>query len=114
MNDLDVEFIYTYVPLVWYRTYHKILELLVCYGEKKVINPKCKCAGGDNTVLECYDLFQCAIAAYNLDKQEEGQSIIDNIESLLRGYESANSFTVVIDGKTYLFEENGDIICVDD
>lgn len=108
MNDtiIDTEFIFTSVPLVWFRTYHKILELLVCYGERKVINPNCKCSGSGNTIMECYELFQTAVAAYKLDKKEEGQNIVNHIDSLLRGYDSADSFTATIDGKIYLFTKD--------
>lgn len=113
-NNIDnVEFVFSYAPLVWFRTYHKILELLVCYGERKVINPNCKCAGSSSVVMEAYELFQTAVAAYNLNKKEQGEEIIKHIDSLLEGYESADSFIVTINNVTYLFTKD-DIIVIDD
>lgn len=108
-NILNTEFVFTSVPLVWFRTYHKILELLACYGERKVVNPNCKCTCNGNTVLECYDLFKSAVAAYNLGKKEEGNKIIKYIDCLLTPYETSNRFIATIDGKKYLFTED-DII----
>lgn len=107
----DIEFIFTSVPLVWFRTYHKILELMVCYGERKIINPNCKCGGDTSIATECYELFQTAVAAYKLDKKEKGEEIIKYVESLLKGFDSAESFTATIDGKIYLFTKDN-IVCV--
>lgn len=102
----NVEYVAISVPLDYFRTYHKILELLVCYGERKVVNPNCKCAGSGNTVFEAYQLFQTAVAAYALNEKEQGEAIIKHIDSLLEGYESAESFTFVVNGVTYLFTKD--------
>lgn len=105
-NVIDQEFIFTYIPVIWFRTYHKILELMICYGERKVLKPNCKCSGNGDVVHECYNLFHSAVAAYKLDKKEEGQTIINHIDSLLEGYDSAESFTITLNGKIYLFTKD--------
>jgi len=111
-NTINVDYVVIKAPIEWFRTYHKILELLACWGERKVINPNCKCSGSSNIIIEAYELYQSAVAAYNLDEKTEGQKIIDYIDSLLEGYESAESFIVTIDGVRYLFTKN-DIIEID-
>lgn len=113
MSDiLDIEYVVIKAPIEWFRTYHKILELLACWGERKVVNPKCKCSGSSDIIIEAYELYQSAIAAYNLDKKEEGEKIIKHIDSLLEGYESAESFVVTIADVTYMFTKD-DIIVID-
>lgn len=112
-DTVNVEYVVIKAPLEWFRTYHKILELLACWGERKVVNPKCKCSGSSDIIIEAYELYQSAIAAYNLDKEEEGEEIIKHIDSLLEGYESAESFVVTIDGTTYMFTKDN-IIVIDD
>lgn len=112
-NTLNVEYVVIKAPIEWFRTYHKILELLACWGERKVVNPNCKCSGSSNVIMEAYELYQSAVAAYNLDKKTEGAKIIAYIDSLLEGYESADTFIVTIDGVMYEFTEN-DIIVLDD
>lgn len=112
-DTVNVEYVVIKAPLEWFRTYHKILELLACWGERKVVNPKCKCSGSSDIIIEAYELYQSAVAAYNLDKEEEGEQIIKHIDSLLEGYESAESFVVTIDGTTYMFTKD-DIIVIDD
>ena len=113
MSDiLDIEYVVIKAPVEWFRTYHKILELLACWGERKVVNPKCKCSGSSDIIIEAYELYQSAVAAYNLDKKEEGEKIIKHIDSLLEGYESAESFIVTIADVTYMFTKD-DIIAID-
>lgn len=112
MSDiLDIEYVVIKAPIEWFRTYHKILELLACWGERKVVNPKCKCSGSSDIIIEAYELYQSAVAAYNLDKKEEGEKIIKHIDSLLEGYESAESFIVTIADVTYMFTKD-DIIVI--
>lgn len=112
MSDiLDIEYVVIKAPIEWFRTYHKILELLACWGERKVVNPKCKCSGSSDIIIEAYELYQSAVAAYNLDKKEEGDKIIKHIDSLLEGYESAESFVVTIADVTYMFTKD-DIIVI--
>ena len=112
-SPIGVEYVVIKAPLEWFRTYHKILELLACWGERKVVNPKCKCSGSSDIIIEAYELYQSAVAAYNLNKREQGEEIIKHIDSLLEGYESADSFIVTIDNVTYLFTKD-DIIVIDD
>lgn len=105
-NVINQEFIFTYIPVIWFRTYHKILELMVCCGERKILKSNCKCSDNSAVVYECYDLFHSAVAAYKLDKKEEGQTIVNHIDSLLEGYDSAESFTITLNGKIYLFTKD--------
>lgn len=105
-NVINQEFIFTYIPVIWFRTYHKILELMVCCGERNVLKSNCKCSDNSAVVYECYDLFHSAVAAYKLDKKEEGQTIVNHIDSLLEGYDSAESFTITLNGKIYLFTKD--------
>ena len=85
----DVEFVYITIPKQYLCVYHKILVMLADYGIEMLNDCKASCTERNAGVIECFNMFNAAIAAYKLGNTSLANTLITyvkaKIEQLYKG-----------------------------
>ena len=109
MNKLikvEPEYIYVTVPAEYICVYHRILAMMADYGEEMLKNCKASCTDKNNNVIECFNMFNAAVAARKLGKDKLAETLIKYIKAkinqIYKGLDNSTSFIFPID-------ENGEI-----
>lgn len=64
-SDTSLSIIYYKIPLMYMPAYQQILQLFADYGVELMEDCKTPCKNSTNTILQCYNMFLSAVAAYN-------------------------------------------------
>lgn len=117
MASIPSEFIYATVPTSWLYTYHRLLELLSEYGEEMLLECKARCNDKNIKLIDCYNMFNAAVAAYQIDKKKLAETILKYVSAMLDGYDNSKcqtSFKMTITSgeikKNYLIVNKNNII----
>lgn len=104
MNDLqpiEPEYIYTSIPAEYVCVYQKILAMLADYGEEMLKDCKASCTDKNSGVIECFNMFNSAVAARKLGKDKLAALIIKYIKAkinqIYKGKDNSTSFVFPID-----------------
>jgi hypothetical protein len=60
----DIQFVYITIPKEYLCVYHKILVMLADYGIEMLKDCKASCTDRNSNVIECFNMFNAAVAAY--------------------------------------------------
>ena len=82
-SDNNAGYIYIVVPEEYSNLYLYILELLAEYGECTLKDCKCSCSDKSTCIIECYNLFNAAIAAKEVGRDKLAGLIINYIKARL-------------------------------
>lgn len=82
-SDNNAGYIYIVVPEEYSNLYVYILELLAEYGECTLKDCHCSCSDKSTCIIECYNLFNAAIAAKEVGKDKLAGLIINYIKARL-------------------------------
>ena len=77
------EYVYTTIPAEYVCVYHKILELLADYGEDMLKDCKASCTDKNSNVIDCYNMFNAAVAARSIGKEKLAETLIYYIKAKL-------------------------------
>ena len=109
MNELipiEPEYVYVTVPAEYICVYHRILAMMADYGEEMLKDCKASCTDKNNNVIECFNMFNSAVAARKLGKNKLAETLIKYIKAkinqIYKGIDNSTSFVFPID-------ENGEI-----
>lgn len=85
LTELEVnpKFVYMMIPSEYVCIYHKILVYLSDFGKALLDDCSAACKGSNKTVVDCWNMFQSAVACYNLGKIKEAETYIKYIEAQL-------------------------------
>ena len=104
MSDLiQVEPVYVYVtiPAEYICVYHRILAMLADYGEDMLKDCKASCTDRNSNVIECFNMFNAAVAARKLGKDKLAETLIKYIKAkinqMYRGVDNSTSFVFPVD-----------------
>ena len=106
--DIKPEFLYLTIPAEYVCIYHKLLVYLADFGKKLLDDCSAVCKGNNKTVVDCWNLFQSALACKSLGQDKQASLFIDYIDKQLnniyRGedrevYNGTNYFPITPDGK---------------
>lgn len=75
----DLEYFYSKIPIKYLPVYKAILELLSDYGEQMLKDCKIRCADRSENVVECFNMFNGALASYNLGDIRKADLIINYV-----------------------------------
>ena len=67
-KQIELEYIYITIPAEYICVYHRILALLADYGEEMLKDCKANCTKRNSSVIECFNMFNSAVAARKLGK----------------------------------------------
>lgn len=87
--NIEPSFVYLTVPAEWVCVYHKILAAVADLGKNILDDCNSTCKGTNKTIINCWNMFQSAVACNELDRREEAEFLINYIkkqlESIYRG-----------------------------
>lgn len=103
---VEPEYIYVTVPAEYICVYHRILAMMADYGEEMLKDCKASCTDKNNNVIECFNMFNSAVAARKLGKNKLAETLIKYIKAkinqIYKGLDNSTSFVFPVD-------ENGEI-----
>lgn len=106
--EIQPEFLYLTIPADYICTYHKLLVYLADFGKTLLDDCSAVCKGNNKTVIDCWNLFQSALACKSLGQDKQASLFIDYInkqlEQVYRGtnekvFNGGNYYPITPDGK---------------
>ena len=103
LQEVNLEYIYVTIPADYVCVYHDIMQLLADYGIEMLKDCKASCTKRNSNVIECFNMFNAAVAARKLGQTKLAETLIKYIKAKINqirnGSESDTEFTLNIDGK---------------
>lgn len=102
LQEVTLEYIYVTIPADYVCVYHDIMQLLADYGIDMLKDCKASCTSRNSNVIECFNLFNAAVAARKLGNVKLADLLIKYIKAKicsLRDGSSEAEFTLNIDGE---------------
>lgn len=103
---IEPEYIYVTIPAEYICVYHRILAMLADYGEDMLKDCKASCTDRNSSVIDCFNMFNAAVAARKLGKDKLAETLIKYIKAkinqIYKGKDNSTSFVFPVD-------EHGDI-----
>jgi len=103
---IEPEYVYVTIPAEYICVYHRILAMLADYGEDMLKDCKAACTDRNSTVIDCFNMFNAAVAARKLGKDSLANVLITYIKAkinqIYKGDDNSTSFVFPVD-------ENGQI-----
>lgn len=81
--EANPQFVYMMIPSEYVCVYHKLLVYLSDFGKELLGDCSAACRGSNKTVIDCWNVFQSAVACYNLGKFNEANTYIKYINAQL-------------------------------
>lgn len=78
---IEPEYIYVTIPAEYICVYHKILMMMADFGEDLLKDCKASCTNRNTNIIECFNMFNAAVAARKLNKTKLAETIIKYIKS---------------------------------
>ena len=99
--QIEPEYIYVTVPAEYICVYHRILAMLADYGEDMLKDCKASCTDRNSNVIDCFNMFNAAVAARKLGKDKLAETLIKYIKAkinqMYRGVDNSTSFVFPVD-----------------
>ena len=99
--QIEPEYVYVTIPAEYICVYHRILAMLADYGEDMLNDCKASCTDRNSNVIECFNMFNAAVAARKLGKDKLAETIIKYIKAkinqMYRGVDNSTSFVFPVD-----------------
>lgn len=105
-----LEYIYVTIPAEYVCVYHRILAMLADYGVEMLKDCKATCKDRNSGVIECFNMFNAAVAARHLGKAEQNADnrynklaatlikyIKTKINQIYKGNDNSMSFVFPVD-----------------
>lgn len=103
---IEPEYVYMTIPAEYVCVYHRILAMLADYGKDMLEDCKASCKDRNSGVIECFNMFNSAVAARKLGDQSLANAIITYIKAKINQiYRDKDNSTSVI----FPVDENGEI-----
>lgn len=80
---VSVQYVYLTIPAEWVCIYHKLLVYLADFGEQSIKDCKAVCEGSNINIIQCWNIFQSALACYTLGQFDKANLFIKYIEAQL-------------------------------
>ena len=99
--QVEPEYVYVTIPAEYICVYHRILSMLADYGEDMLKNCKASCTDRNSNVIDCFNMFNAAVAARKLGKDKLAETLIKYIKAkinqMYRGVDNSTSFVFPVD-----------------
>lgn len=104
--EINPEFIYMTIPAEYVCIYNKILVLLSQYGIDMLNDCQAGCTNKNKSIINCFNMFNAAVAARKLGLTKEAETIIKYISGQLKiisnGEINVPNITFPVDEHGYL------------
>lgn len=81
IEETNSEYVYLTIPKEWMGIYHRLLTGLADFGKTIICCNNCK--NKNNTIINCWNMFQSALASRALNDLESANKIIDYLNNTL-------------------------------
>ena len=99
--QVEPEYVYVTVPAEYICVYHRILAMLADYGEAMLKDCKASCTDRNSNVIDCFNMFNAAVAARKLGKDKLAETLIKYIKAkinqMYRGVDNSTGFVFPVD-----------------
>ena len=99
--QIEPEYVYVTIPAEYICVYHRILAMLADYGEDMLKDCKASCTDRNSNVIDCFNMFNAAVAARKLGKDKLAETLIKYIKAkinqIYRGVDNSTSFVFPVD-----------------
>lgn len=99
--EVQPEYLYTSIPREYVGVYHRILAMMADYGEDMLKDCKASCTERNSGVIECFNMFNSAVAARKLGNTKLAETLINyvkaKIEMIYNGKDNSTSFIYPLD-----------------
>lgn len=99
--QVDPEYVYVTIPAEYICIYHRILAMLADYGEDMLKDCKASCTDRNSNVIECFNMFNAAVAARKLGNEKLAETLIKyvkaKINQMYKGKDNSTSFVFPVD-----------------
>lgn len=100
-KEIELEYIYVTIPAEYICVYHRILAMMADYGEEMLKDCKASCTDRNNNVIECFNMFNSAVAARKLGKEKLAETLIcyikAKINQIYKGKDNSTDFVFPVD-----------------
>ena len=80
------EYIYTTIPAEWVCVHRKILMMMADYGEAMLKDCKASCTDRNSNIIECFNMFNAAVAAKNIGQDKKANLIINYVKAKINQF----------------------------
>lgn len=83
LEEIQVEYVYLTIPSNYVCIYHKLVMMMSELGKDIIDDCTYTCKNKGKNIVNCWNLFQSAVAAYNIGKIKEADFYIKYIDQQL-------------------------------
>lgn len=98
---IEPEYIYITIPAEYICVYHRILAMMADYGEDMLQDCKAACTDRNSNVIDCFNMFNAAVAARKLGKDKLAETLIKYIKAkinqIYKGVDNSTGFVFPVD-----------------
>ena len=98
---IEPEYVYISIPAEYVCVYHRILAMLADFGEDMLKDCKASCTERNSGAIECFNMFNAAVAARHIGQERKATLIINYIKAkinqIYRGEDNSTSFVFPVD-----------------
>lgn len=106
LQQVELEYVYVTIPAEYICVYHRILAMLADYGEDMLKDCKATCTDRNSGIIECFNMFNAAVAARKLKKDKLAETLIKYIKAkinqIYKGKDNSTSFVFPVDENGHL------------
>lgn len=107
----NASYAYITIPRDWLNLYHKILCLLADYGEAKLKDCTAECLRNNKVVLDCYAMFNAAIAAKEIHNNPLANALYKYVEATINAMYRGNALPIDVEEPEYVLDlDNNQIL----
>ena len=101
LQQIEPEYIYVTIPAEYICVYHRILAALADFGEEMLLDCKASCTDRNHDIIDCFNMFNAAVAARKLGKDKLAETLIKYIKAKMNqiygGSDNSTSFIFPVD-----------------
>ena len=105
-KEVELEYVYVTIPAEYICVYHRILAMLADFGEEMLKDCKASCTDRNSNVIQCFNMFNAAVAARKLGKDKLAETLIKYIKAkinqIYQGNDNLTSFIFPVDETGHL------------
>lgn len=107
----NASYAYIIIPRDWLNLYHKILYLLADYGEAKLKDCTAECLRNNKVVLDCYAMFNAAIAAKEIHNNPLANALYKYVEATINSMYKGHALPIDVEEPEYVLDlDNNQIL----
>ena len=105
--EIQPKLLYLTIPADYVCTYHKLLVYLADFGKELLNDCSASCKGNNRTIIDCWNLFQSALACRALGQDKQAGLFINYIDKQLEQVYKGTDNKVFNGGNYYPITDDG-------